>query len=523
MLPLLLSFSLISGTEGGFPGSVKRSRMEPFTTFWLPTCRTTFVITLLHWHLLDLMSQDGTLIASISGVRGIVGDGLDPSVLVRYAGAYGSWCRERASSSGQTPLVVVGRDARPSGEACAQIVIGTLRGMGCDVLDVGLASTPTVEMAVLQNKAAGGIILSASHNPEEWNALKLLNEKGEFLTPAQGETVIERADGDDAAPVRHDELGHYQTRDVLPNHIDAILALNLISPEQIAAQNLSVVVDGINSVGGIALPRLLHRLGVAEENVHCLNCEPTGQFAHPAEPRPAHLTELTRAVPELDADLGLAVDPDADRLALVDDRGRFVLEELTQVLAADFLWGHRDGPFVTNLSSSRAIEDVAARYDQPVHRSAVGEINVVQRMHETDAILGGEGNGGVIVPDLHYGRDALAGTAFVLQHLAETGQSLGEIHDALPHYAMVKDKLPLPDISPDRLLSELSREYEEEETSTIDGLKIDFPDRWVHMRPSNTEPILRVYAEAPSEDQAQALADQFKTELQTLIDTLDPS
>jgi phosphomannomutase len=446
-----------------------------------------------------------------------VGDGLSPEVLVRYAGAYGTWVRERAHETGRDPLIVVGRDARPSGEACTQVVVGTLRGMGCDVLDVGLAPTPTVEMAVLQEKAAGGIILSASHNPEEWNALKLLNEKGEFLTPEQGQTVIDRADAGDASPVRFGDMGTYETRDALPRHIDAILALDLIDPERIAAQNVSVVVDGINSVGGIALPRLLHRLGVAEDNVHCLNCEPTGRFAHPAEPRPDHLTELTEAVPELDADLGLAVDPDADRLALVDDHGRFVLEELTQVIAADFLWQHREGPFVTNLSSSRAIEDVAARHGQTVHRSAVGEINVVQRMHETDAVLGGEGNGGVIVPDLHYGRDALAGTAFVLQHLADSGQSLSEIHDALPHYAMVKDKLPLPDLPPERLLRALAERYEDEDISTIDGLKIDFPDQWVHMRPSNTEPILRVYAEAGTPDDAQALADRFKEELQTLI------
>jgi phosphomannomutase len=469
------------------------------------------------------MSTNGTLIASISGIRGIVGDGLDPDVLVRYAGAYGTWVRKRAHEANGDPLIVVGRDARPSGEACAQLVIGTLRHMGCNVLDVGLASTPTVEMAVLQEEAAGGIILSASHNPEEWNALKLLNEKGEFLTPEQGETVIEMADAGESTPVRFDDMGRYETRDALPRHIDAILALDLINPERIAAQNVSVVVDGINSVGGIALPRLLHRLGVAEDNVHCLNCEPTGRFAHPAEPRPAHLTKLTEAVPELDADLGLAVDPDADRLALVDDQGRFVLEELTQVIAADFLWQHREGPFVTNLSSSRAIEDVAARHGQPVHRSAVGEINVVQRMHETGAILGGEGNGGVIVPDLHYGRDALAGTAFVLQHLADSGRSLSDVHDALPHYAMVKDKLPLPDVPPERLLRTLADRYDDADKSTIDGLKIDFPDRWVHMRPSNTEPILRVYAEAETEEAARDLTDRFKEELQTLIEEADPA
>jgi phosphomannomutase len=469
------------------------------------------------------MSTNGTLIASISGIRGIVGDGLDPSVLVRYAGAYGSWCYERAEQVDGAPLIVVGRDARPSGEACAQIVIGTLRHMGCGVLDVGLASTPTVEMAVLQENAAGGIILSASHNPEEWNALKLLNEKGEFLTPEQGETMIGMADAGDAAPVRFDMMGDYETRDALPRHIDAILTLDPIDPETIAAQNFSVVVDGINSAGGIALPRLLHRLGVAEENVHCINCEPTGRFAHPAEPRPDHLTQLSETVSELEADLGLAVDPDADRLALVDDKGRFILEELTQVIAADFLWQHREGPFVTNLSSSRAIEDVAARHGQTVHRSAVGEINVVQRMHDTDAVLGGEGNGGVIVPDLHYGRDALVGTAFILQHLANSGKALSDVHDVLPHYAMVKDKLPLPDVAPSHLLKSLAERYEDEDISTIDGLKIDFPSKWVHMRPSNTEPILRVYAEAETENEAQALVDRFKEELQTLISEIESS
>ena len=469
------------------------------------------------------MSTDGTLIASISGIRGIVGDGLDPSVLVRYAGAYGTWCYERAREADRNPLIVVGRDARPTGEACTKVVVGTLLQMGCDVLDVGLASTPTVEMAVLQQGAAGGIILSASHNPEEWNALKLLNEKGEFLTPEQGQAVIDRANAQEATPVSFDKVGTYETHDALPHHIDAILALNLIKPERIAAQNFSVVVDGINSVGGIALPRLLHRLGVAEDNVHFLNCEPTGRFAHPAEPRPDHLTELTEAVPDLGTDLGLAVDPDADRLALVDDQGRFVLEELTQVLAADFVWQHREGPFVTNLSSSRAIEDVAARHGQPVHRSAVGEINVVQRMHETGAVLGGEGNGGVIVPDLHYGRDALAGTAFVLQHLANSGRPLSDHHDDLPHYAMVKDKLPLPDVPPERLLRALAERYADEDISTIDGLKIDFPDRWVHMRPSNTEPILRVYAEAETKEDARDLTDRFKEELQSLIDEADPA
>ena len=466
------------------------------------------------------MASDDTLIASISGIRGIVGQGLDPSVLVRYAGAFGTWCRERATDAGRAPRVVVGRDARPSGDAYVQVVMGTLRGMGCDVVDVGLASTPTVEMAVLREEAAGGIVLSASHNSEEWNALKLLNDKGEFLSPTQGEIVIEQAGAAEATSVPYADLGDYRSHNALPNHIDEILALDLIRPEQIAAHNLTVVVDGINSVGGIALPRLLHRLGVAEEHVHCLNCEPTGRFAHPAEPRPDHLTELTKAVPERDADLGLAVDPDADRLALVDERGRFILEELTQVLAADFVWQHRDGPFVTNLSSSRAIEDVAARHGQSVYRSAVGEINVVERMKAVDAVLGGEGNGGVILPDLHYGRDALAGTALILQHLSRqpSGRSLGTLHDDLPHYAMAKENLPLPDVAPDRLLATLAEQYDSEDPSTLDGLKIDFETSWVHMRPSNTEPILRVYAEAETDEDAQALATRFKDELKSLVE-----
>ncbi len=461
----------------------------------------------------------GTLIASISGIRGIVGDGLDPSVLVRYAGAYGTWIRERSTEAGRDPVVVVGRDARPSGPACAQIVIGTLRGMGCDVVDVGMAATPTVEMAVLRHNAAGGIILSASHNPEAWNALKLLNERGEFLTPGQGEEVIRRADAGEAAPVGAFDLGGLDAESALEPHIDAILDLDVIDREAIAGLDATVVVDGVNSVGGTALPALLRRLGVAPDQIVRLHCKPTGRFAHPAEPRPEHLTELTQRVADEGADLGLAVDPDADRLALVDDRGRFILEELTQVLAADFLWRHRSGPFVTNLSSSRAIDDVAARHGESVYRSAVGEINVVERMRDVDALLGGEGNGGVILPDLHYGRDALVGTALVLQHLAETGAPLSALHDDLPHYAMVKDKRDLPEVEVAAVLREMAERYAEEDLSTIDGLKINFADRWVHMRPSNTEPILRVYAEAPSEEEAQDLVDRLKSELGEAIAT----
>jgi phosphomannomutase len=462
------------------------------------------------------MRNSGTLIVSISGIRGIFGDGLDPSVLVKYAAAFGTWCRRRAEAIGQPPVVVIGRDARRSGPVCAQIVAATLRSAGCNVIDAGLAPTPTVEMAVLAEQAAGGIVLSASHNPAEWNALKLLNEKGEFLSADEGQAVIDLADHGGAETVAYDALGTYRTHDFLPYHIEQILRLDFIDPEAIARQDVNVVVDGINSVGGVAIPQLLRHLGVRDENIVVLNGDPTGEFAHPAEPLPEHVTGLTAAVKEQGADLGIAVDPDADRLALVDNEGRYILEELTQVIAADFLWGFRDGPFVTNLSSSRAIDDVAERHGQSVYRSAVGEINVVKKMQAVDATLGGEGNGGVILPDLHYGRDALVGTAMVLQHLANEQTTLAEVHDALPHYAIVKDKLPLDGLDVDRLLQQMERRYQDAddvELSTVDGVKISFPRSWVHLRASNTEPILRIYAEAATADEARSLAARFKEEL----------
>ncbi len=462
------------------------------------------------------MKSNGTLIVSISGIRGIFGDGLDPQVLVRFAGAYGTWIRRRAERLGHSPTVVVGRDARGTGPLCADLVMRTLQSAGCDVIDAGLTPTPTVEMAVLAEEATGGIILSASHNPPQWNALKLLNEKGEFLSADEGEEVIAIADANEAVTVGYDAIGGVRAQDYLDDHIEQILELDFIDPGPIADQDFEVIVDGINSVGSIAVPKLLQALGVAEQNITVLNAEPTGRFAHPAEPLPENLTGLTGAVADAGADLGLAVDPDADRLALVDNRGRYVLEELTQVLCADFLWGFRDGPFVTNLSSSRAIDDVATRYGQDVHRSAVGEINVVKKMQAVDAVLGGEGNGGVILPELHYGRDALVGTAMVLQHLANTGQSLAAVHDALPHYAIVKDKLPLDGLDVERLLQAVEAHYRDEdaiEVSTVDGVKINFDRRWVHLRTSNTEPILRIYAEAPSADEARALVDRFKHEL----------
>ena len=457
-----------------------------------------------------------TLIASISGIRGVFGAGLDASVLVRYATAYGAWRLERAAHLDCAPVIVVGRDARVSGPVCSQIVTATLRSIGLDVVDAGLAATPTVAMGVLEEKALGGIVLSASHNPAEWNALKLLNEKSEFLSPDEGAEVMRRAETGESPRAAYLQIGAYSRRDFLDTHITAILSLNFCRPAAIAARDFSVVVDGINSVGGFALPRLLERLGVRPERIFVLNGEPTGLFAHGAEPLREHLGDAEAYVAQKGADIGLVVDPDADRLALIDEQARYVSEELTQVLAADFLWRRRSGVFVTNLSSSRAIEDVAARHGMRVHRSAVGEIHVVRKMQEVGAILGGEGNGGVILPELHYGRDALVGAAMVLQHLAEQETTLSALRRKLPAYAISKNKMPLGDAQPEGLLARFAERRQEEDISTIDGVKINLPEGWVHLRKSNTEPILRVYAEARTSEGAALLARQVMAELGAL-------
>ncbi len=453
--------------------------------------------------------MDRTLIVSISGIRGIFGRGLDADVLVRFASAYGTWCKTQAD----TPVVVIGRDARITGPLCSAIVSSTLRSVGCSVIDAGLASTPTVEMAVIEERATGGIIVSASHNPEEWNALKLLNGRGEFLSPDQAEEVIEMAEDARADYVAFDATGSYREKSYLSCHIDRILDLPFIDPPAIAERNFRVVVDGINSVGGIAVPALLRRLGLRDEQIVCTNCEPTGRFAHPAEPLASNLKETCELVADSAADLGIVVDPDADRLALIEDGGVYMSEELTQVIAADFLWRIRPGAFVTNLSSSRAVEDVAARYGMEVHRSAVGEINVVNKMHEVNASLGGEGNGGVILPDLHHGRDALAGAAIVLQHLTNLNMSLSDFRATLPNYRIVKLKTDITGLDPDSLLNEMAERYATERINTTDGVKIDLDEGWVHMRKSNTEPIIRVYSESTSEEAARALGERFMAEL----------
>lgn len=451
----------------------------------------------MHWY--TKAKRMRTLIESISGIRGIYGAGLDTDVLIRYALAFGSRCQQK---SGNLPRrVIVGRDARISGEECTQVVTETLRSLGLEVVDAGLAPTPTVGMAVRFERARGGIMISASHNPEQWNALKLLNEKGEFLSPDEGARVMASARRLEPPRSLDDSCGAYKAKDFLEDHIAAILSLDFCNPEAVAAHEFSVLVDGINSVGAVALPRLLEALGVS--NVHLINGEMTGRFAHPAEPLPQHLGGTMTAVKAVGADIGLVVDPDADRLALIDEKGEYVSEELTQVIAADFLWQTRAGSFVTNLSSSRAIDDVADRYGMQVFRSAVGEINVVKAMQAHEAILGGEGNGGVILPDLHYGRDALVGAAMVLQQLARRQEPLSIYRRSLPSYVISKNRLEID--RADEVLARFALRHAAEDISTLDGVKLDFEHGWVHVRKSNTEPIVRIYAEASTEGEVKEL------------------
>lgn len=435
---------------------------------------------------------------------------MSPDVIVKYASSYGDWILR---ASPLKPKVIVGRDARVTGEICSDLVISTLLSQGIDVVDAGLATTPTVEMAVIKEGASGGIVLSASHNPAEWNALKLLNSDGEFLSPQDAEWVISHARDDARSWATYDQKGESSKADYLTYHIDKILELPEIHSEVISKRDFRVVVDAVNSVGGIAIPALLERLGVRRENIIELHCEPTGLFAHPAEPLPENLTEICALVRKEGADLGIVVDPDADRLALIADGGVYVSEELTQVIATSFWWKYHKGAFVTNLSSSRAIEIVAAETGNTTFRSSVGEINVVEEMKRRDAVIGGEGNGGVILPALHYGRDALVGVAMVLQHLVEENTSLSGLVRSLPTLKIVKMKTDIGTLSPDALLADMAKKYANERISTIDGVKIDFAEGWVHMRKSNTEPIIRVYAEAPSSEQAETLGKRFMKEL----------
>ena len=442
------------------------------------------------------------LMISVSGIRGIFGTDLTPQNLSKFTAAYGTWL------NGGT--VVVGRDSRVTGKICEDIVSATLASVGCDVVKVGIVPTPTVAMGVLKHKAAGGIIISASHNPAEWNALKLLNEKSEFLDADQGNQVIEIAESGEFDYRPYDRIGTItEDQDLLDDHIEKILELPYIKKEEIAAKNFSIAVDAVNGAGSEAIPRLLERLGV--NTVHKIHCTPNGLFPHNPEPLPEHLTEICGLVKEKNVDLGVVTDPDGDRLALVDDTGKLFGEEYTQATAFDFILSKKPGACATNLSSSRVSDDVAREHGEKCYRSAVGEINVVKVMQEHDAVIGGEGNGGVICPDLHYGRDALVGVAMVLQLLAEKGMSSSEYRSTLPDYYMSKNKIQLNELGKDAddVLEMVKEHFSSLEPNTIDGVKIDFAEGWVHLRKSNTEPIIRIYSEGRTPEAARAFANKI--------------
>ncbi len=438
-----------------------------------------------------------SLMVSISGIRGIFGSDLTPQNLTLFASAFGTWL------NGGT--VVVGRDSRVTGELCERIVTASLQATGCNVVNLGIVPTPTVAMGVLQQKASGGIIISASHNPAEWNALKLLNGKSEFLDEKQGSEVIRIARNHSIRYRDYTGTGKVWCNEtILEAHIDAILGLPYIDKEQIAKARFKVAVDAVNGAGSEAIPRLLERLGV--EQVHCMNCVPDGRFPHDPEPLPEHLGEICGLIKNGSYDIGFVTDPDADRLSIVDENGELLGEEYTQAIAFDFMLGKKPGPVATNLSSSRIVDDIAAKYGQECHRSPVGEINVVKEMQRTGAVIGGEGNGGVINPDLHYGRDALAGIAMMLQHMAETRKPASLIRSEMPDYVITKTKILLQDLDADDVLARVAEHYSAEKLNTLDGVKIDFPDGWVHLRKSNTEPIIRIYSEAGNREKAEELA-----------------
>lgn len=458
-----------------------------------------------------------TLIKSISGIRGTIGgpagENLTPIDVVKFTTAYVRLIAARIS--GKKPTIVVGRDARISGEMVANLVQGTLLSCGADVIDVGLCTTPGTEMAVLTHKADGGIIITASHNPRQWNALKLLNADGEFLSDAEGKQVLAMADegGYDYPPI--DGIGRVVAReDFNPEHIRQVLALPLVDAEAVRRRRFRVVVDAVNSVGGIVMPQLLRELGC---EVVCLNCDPTGEFAHNPEPLPENLTQISEVIVREKADLGIVVDPDVDRLAFVSEDGSMFVEEYTLVAVADYVLSVKAGDTVSNLSSSRALRDVTERHGGRYHASAVGEVNVTTKMKEVGAVIGGEGNGGVIYPELHYGRDALVGTALFLTWLARKGMKMTELRATYPAYFASKNKIQLtPAIDVDKVLREVKERYSKENVNDTDGVKIDFAENWVHLRKSNTEPIIRVYTEAKTMAGAEALAQRFIGEIREI-------
>ncbi|MEO1030447.1 MAG: phosphoglucosamine mutase [Bacteroidota bacterium] len=458
-----------------------------------------------------------TLIKSISGIRGTIGgvveDNLTPIDAVKFAAAYGTWIKQQRNKDNYR--VVVGRDARISGEMIQSLVMNTLVGLGIHVIDLGLSTTPTVEVAVPMEHADGGIILTASHNPKQWNALKLLNHKGEFLNGVEGQKILDIAESNTMRFAEVDDLGKITKNEAyIDLHIDEVLDLPLVNKKAIEAANFKVVVDGVNSTGGIAIPLLLERLGVHAVKLYC---DPTGHFPHNPEPLKEHLGDLAEAVVKEHADFGIVVDPDVDRLAFMDEKGNMFGEEYTLVACADYVLSKNPGNTVSNMSSTRALRDVTEKYGGTYEASAVGEVNVVELMKKNNVVIGGEGNGGIIYPELHYGRDALVGVALFLSLLAEKKMTVSELRATYPNYFMSKKKIQLtPELDVDKILSTMASNYSHEDLTTIDGVKIDFSDKWVHLRKSNTEPIIRIYTEAQSQEAADDLADRFIGEIKAV-------
>lgn len=460
-----------------------------------------------------------TLIKSISGIRGTIGgqpnEGLTPLDIVKFTSAFGSWLLKRNNNS--KIKLVIGRDARISGDMVKNMVIGTLQGLGIDIIDLDLSTTPTVEIAVPMEKAQGGIILTASHNPKQWNALKLLNEKGEFISGEDGEEVLSIAERNDFTYAEVDHLGKVTQNDTyIDKHIKAILDLPLVDVNAIKSKNFKVAIDCVNSTGGIFIPQLLKALGV--ENILELYCDPNGVFPHNPEPLPENLTEISSQIKNNKADVGFVVDPDVDRLAIVSENGDMFGEEYTLVAIGDYILKNNKGNTVSNLSSTRALRDVTNQNGGSYFASAVGEVNVVKMMKDKDAVIGGEGNGGIIYPELHYGRDALVGIALFLSHLAKENKTCSELRNSYPNYFISKNKIELtPEINVDEILIKMSEKYKNENVNTIDGVKIDFENEWVHLRKSNTEPIIRIYSESSSMESAELLASRIISDIKAII------
>lgn len=457
------------------------------------------------------------LIKSISGIRGTIGgipgSGLTPLDIIKFSSAYGRWVIDKTGKR----KIVIGRDARISGEMVRNLVVGTLQSIGIDVIDLGLSTTPTVEIAVPDENAGGGIIITASHNPKQWNALKLLNEKGEFISDQEGQLILSMAEELDFEFSEVNQLGNVSYDDsYLQKHIEKVLALPLVDVEAVRDAKFKIAIDCVNSSGGIFVPALLKAMGV--ETIYELYCEPNGEFPHNPEPLPENLIDLSREVVLRKADLGIAVDPDVDRLCFVCEDGSMFGEEYTLVAVADYVLKNTPGSTVSNLSSTRALRDVTEAAGCVYSAAAVGEVNVVKKMKETDAIIGGEGNGGIIYPELHYGRDALVGIALFLTHLAKSGQTASVLRASYPSYFISKNKITLtPEMDIDYLLSEVEKKYEKQPHSTIDGLKIEFDKQWVHLRRSNTEPIIRIYSESNSETGADNLAKKIITDIKEVL------